>query len=193
LLILLRSTAVSSASSHDTLVVYRFIALDAQEGPARFLPLTKVGKVEVALEARLLHARGALPHTAIMYLTAYCHCAVSVDTLTGEFTQISDGREQIVGWVVDRKDTPLLREEWESKTHTYQLVVQHDDRESHWCCCARAILARPGHGRHCGRLGRGTSHRERPSSLSCLGPAARRLTNAAAGRGSRGGHYQSVH
>ena len=126
LLILLRTTAINTAPSHDAHTVYRFVALTAQEGPARFLPVA--GKNGMALDAKLLHARGATPHSAIMYLST-CRCAVSVDTLTGEFTEISDSRPQTVGWVVDRKDTPLVREDWDFKTHTYRLLVQHDDSQ----------------------------------------------------------------
>lgn len=127
LLITLRATWVSGISPTEKHSYNRYVALTAQEGPARDLPLARTGKEVAQVAGRLVHARGGKPHSAIMYLPTYCHCAVSVDTLTGEFKQISDGRPQTIGWVVDRQDNPVLREDWDAKTHSYRLIVQHDD------------------------------------------------------------------
>ena len=116
--------------------VYKIVAHDASGGDGRMLMTDPKG---ARLNGVLISAHTAKPKTVVMaayhayardeFLSSpiYSLDLYEVDTRTCRASVIKRGNRSTAGWVVDRTGNPVAREDWDWRSHTYQVVALHGE------------------------------------------------------------------
>ncbi len=131
LLIVLSETDESKVAEQASSEYFRIIAHDVHGGDGRMLPMDPAAAARHEKQnpplVALVGIHTGKPHTVIAYTYADGQRAVSIlleiDTATGRSTPIKYGNSHTTGWVVDRKGSPVAREDWDWHKRAFRLYA----------------------------------------------------------------------
>ena len=133
LLIHISSTTTYHTPQPRAFELHHVIAHDVGGGDGRVLPSNYVYtgssvKSKVGATAGLVAARISKEHVISMATAGPCrqllaNCLLEVDTRTGLATIVKIGNQDTVRWYINRDGTPLAREDWDYKQHSFRVLA----------------------------------------------------------------------
>jgi dipeptidyl aminopeptidase/acylaminoacyl peptidase len=133
LLIHISSTTTFHVPEARAVELHHVIAHDVGGGDGRVLPSNYVytgssTTTKVGATAGLVAARLSKEHVISMATAGPCrrilaNCLLEVDTRTGLASIVKVGNRDTVRWYVNRDGTPVAREDWDYKQHSFKVLA----------------------------------------------------------------------